>query len=126
MSASSTKAEETIAGLSTHFLLSTYTNGALLVVTQVGKLGTIVEAIVDISPEGSVSSFSTRPLLCDRGEGAEALARALCEEGYAQSGLRRLVLALAIRDSDPSPEAFRAILRVVRLLWKEIVPSEKT
>jgi len=122
MGGSSTQTEEIIAGLPTQFLLSSYENGALLVVTQLGKLGTLVEANAGVTLDGKVASFSTRPLLCDRGEGAEALARVLCEEGYTRSRSRRLIMALALVDGDPSPNTFRAILRVVGRLWDTIAP----
>ena len=123
MGGSSTQTEEIIAGLPTQFLLSSYENGALLVVTQLGKLGTLVEANAHVTLDGKVSSFSTRPLLCDRGEGAEALARVLCEEGCIKSRSRRLILALALVDGDPSPNTFRAILDVVGRLWDTIEPK---
>jgi len=85
----------------TEFVVMGYDNRVVVIVTQIGKLGSILQAKQDVTQDGFLqNSFSTTTLLGRRDEPLlEICARRLMEL-MAQAGCRRpLLLTLGLKNN---------------------------
>ncbi|KAK9842255.1 hypothetical protein WJX81_002903 [Elliptochloris bilobata] len=90
--------EATIAGVTTSFLLTAYADRILVVATQLGTLGTVLQARAEAALD-SPASYSVDALLGRRGEPALDLAARRLAEELAAAGCRRpLLLCLGLRE----------------------------
>eukprot|EP00243_Klebsormidium_subtile_P004179 TRINITY_DN17975_c0_g1_i1.p1 TRINITY_DN17975_c0_g1~~TRINITY_DN17975_c0_g1_i1.p1 ORF type:complete len:123 (+),score=27.65 TRINITY_DN17975_c0_g1_i1:460-828(+) len=100
-----------IKGIKTDFLISRYEDYTAVMVTQIGKMGTILQAKKE-ETYGGASTYTVNTLFGKRDEPLlEACARQLAEKLSAGDSSRPLLLSLGLRD--PSSESVREILNAI-------------
>eukprot|EP01128_Nolandella_sp_AFSM9_P002676 TRINITY_DN13056_c0_g1_i1.p1 TRINITY_DN13056_c0_g1~~TRINITY_DN13056_c0_g1_i1.p1 ORF type:complete len:135 (+),score=25.45 TRINITY_DN13056_c0_g1_i1:1-405(+) len=101
---------ESVCGVTTEFLLTTYSNYLFFIVTQTGKLGTLFKASCERNVEGE-ATYSATAVLGKRDPEMEVYARAIVEV-TSEVSAKPLLLALALNET--SPAIFREVLAVVK------------
>jgi proteasome assembly chaperone 3 len=90
-----------LGGHHTDFSYSLYADRALLIITQLGSAGTIVEAKCDGAMNGK-STYSTNVLLGKRDEPAIALcARRIVEQAALAGFSKPIIICLGLKDHTP-------------------------
>ncbi|XP_041737936.1 proteasome assembly chaperone 3-like isoform X1 [Coregonus clupeaformis] len=109
----SKQTEKSINGISTHVVCTEFSNYIFIVLTQYGKIGTLVSVTPD-SRSGDISTpmFTTKVLL-----GKEEALTHVCAKNLAtfvsqEAGNRPVLLGLALKDS--SIEAIKAMKDVIK------------
>lgn len=106
-----------IAGIDTQFSLSAYSDRILIIATQTGTFGSIIEATQDSSYQGQ-ATFSTNILMGKRDEPLLLLcARQVVELAAAAGCSKPMVLCLGLKDH--SPGTIKAIIAAIseNKLW---------
>jgi proteasome assembly chaperone 3 len=89
-------------GHHTDFSYSLYADRALLIITQLGSAGTIIEAKSDGGMDGK-STYSTNVLLGKRDEPALTLcARRIVEQAAVAGFSKPMILCLGLKDHTPA------------------------
>uniref|UniRef100_A0A6B2LSG0 Uncharacterized protein n=1 Tax=Arcella intermedia TaxID=1963864 RepID=A0A6B2LSG0_9EUKA len=99
-----------IEGTKTDFILCSYSNRLFFVITQLEKLGTLMEASSDLSAEGE-TTYSVRTLLGKREPTSEVYARELISLTYPLAP-KPLLLALSLKAT--SPTIFKTIIAQIK------------
>jgi len=100
-----------VEGIRTEFILSTYSNQLFFVITQLEKLGTLIEARADLSLEGDSTTFTVNTLLGKRDPSLEVYARELISF-TSQTSPKPLLLSIALKQTSPS--IFKTILEQIK------------
>lgn len=104
--------ERAIGGIATQFAFSAYADRILLIVTQTGTFGTIIEASQDSAYAAGGATFSTTVLLGKRDEPLLPLAARQIVEAAAAAGCGKpLMLCLGLRNH--SAESIKAVIKAV-------------
>nr|XP_029490978.1 proteasome assembly chaperone 3-like [Oncorhynchus nerka]XP_029490980.1 proteasome assembly chaperone 3-like [Oncorhynchus nerka]XP_029490981.1 proteasome assembly chaperone 3-like [Oncorhynchus nerka] len=109
----SKQTEKSINGISTQVVCTEFSNYIFIVLTQYGKIGTLVSVTPDSrSGDISTSMFTTKVLL-----GKEEALTHVCAKNLAtfvsqEAGNRPVLLGLALKDS--SIEAIKAMKDVIK------------
>ncbi|GAB4814902.1 hypothetical protein N2152v2_001948 [Parachlorella kessleri] len=102
-----------IAGCETHLLLSGYADRLLVVATQVGTLGAVLQAQKE-TVLGGGSTYRVETLMGRRDDPLLQLAARQLAERLAVEGCEKpLVLCLGLRQDSSSLEAVRQLIDVV-------------
>ncbi|BBM97260.1 proteasome assembly chaperone 3 [Marchantia polymorpha subsp. ruderalis] len=107
----SKKLSASIKGLPTELVLSAYEDSILVIVTQIGKMGTLLHARKE-QAYGGAATFNVHVLMGKRDEPLlPACARQVIEHISNNGGSKSLVLSLGLKDH--SPEALKSIVQLI-------------
>ncbi|XP_010872895.1 proteasome assembly chaperone 3 isoform X1 [Esox lucius] len=109
----SKQAEKTINGISTQVICTEFSNYIFIVLTQYGKIGTLVSVTPDSrSGDISIPMFTTKVLLGKDEVLTHVCAKNLTTFVSQEAGNRPVLLGLALKDS--SIEAIKAMKDVIK------------
>ncbi|KAL2636214.1 hypothetical protein R1flu_007693 [Riccia fluitans] len=107
----SKRATADIQGVQTELVLSGYDDSILVLVTQIGKMGTLLHAKKE-EIYGGTPTFSVNVLMGKRDEPLlQACARQVIEDISNSGGSRPLVLSLGLKDH--SPETLKRVVQLI-------------
>jgi len=99
---------EDICGVATQFSVMPFSDRVFVVVTQNGKLGTLIQAKPEFSPD-LASNFATSILFGRRDKPALPIFASQIAEALGVTDSRPLLLGICIRDD--SPAVLKAVLK---------------
>ncbi|KAL3684766.1 hypothetical protein R1sor_002788 [Riccia sorocarpa] len=106
-----------IQGIPTELVLSGYDDSILVLVTQIGKMGTLLHAKKE-EVYGGTSTFSINVLMGKRDEPLlQACARQVIEDISNGGGSRPLVLSLGLKDHSAETLKTAVQLIIANKLW---------
>nr|XP_020659967.1 proteasome assembly chaperone 3 [Pogona vitticeps] len=109
----SKQAEEVVRGVPTQVVCTAFGNTILVVVTQYGKMGTLVSLEPDAMPDNLTKPLlSTKVLLGKDEPFLHICAKHLVSSVSQQAGNKPVLLAVALKDR--SIEAIRALQEVIQ------------
>ncbi|KAL2641882.1 hypothetical protein R1flu_009469 [Riccia fluitans] len=107
----SKRATADIQGVQTELVLSGYDDSILVLVTQIGKMGTLLHAKKE-EIYGGTPTFSVNILMGKRDEPLlQACARQVIEDISNSGGSRPLILSLGLKDH--SPETLKSVVQLI-------------
>uniref|UniRef100_A0A8C5ENH6 Proteasome assembly chaperone 3 n=1 Tax=Gouania willdenowi TaxID=441366 RepID=A0A8C5ENH6_GOUWI len=116
----SRQVQKHVNGISTEVVCTEFSNYIFIVLTQYGKIGTLISVIPDSqSKDISTQSFSTKVLLGKDEPLTHVCAKNLATFVSQEAGNRPVLLGLALKDS--SIDAIKQIKEIIKscsnLLW---------
>jgi proteasome assembly chaperone 3 len=106
-----------ISGTPTDFAFSLYADRVLVVVTQLGAVGTVISTSSEPTLSGDVPGFAASIVLGKRDELPQLCARRIVERAAEQGFKRPMVLCLGLREH--TPQAMKEVAAAVadRNIW---------